>query len=94
MFGWRCLPRRGKGAVEVRGGAACLRQGRFGKRAPGLGGLLCWRQAKSLGAQVGLLLGAREVVGGVLCLRPFQAEIRFRRGYGGLCPHPLKGFIP
>ena len=30
MFGWRCLPRRGKGAVEVRGGAACLRQERCG----------------------------------------------------------------
>ena len=25
---------------------------------------------------------------------PLPRSRRFRRGYGGLCPHPLKGFIP
>ncbi len=101
--GRRCIERRGgltlpcpdraRGAAGVRGGAACPGGARAlweGARRLGYGMLV---SGGSIFACKGTWLWRAGTVAGHI-VSSGSARFAMRRGYGGLCPHPLKGHWP
>ena len=87
------MPSRARGAEWSWGDAACLRQGRFGEGARGFFPLGVF------GASGIFLHASRPVPRAGLTgaddgFLPHPGCFRFRRGHGGLRPHPLKGLVP
>ena len=78
------LPRRGAGGAAESAGRRCL-------VPDGTRGAL-ERRARFWAGFMNRLAGAPRLAARRAPLQP--GCLAMRRGYGGRCPHPLKGFIP